>query len=307
MSTAINIGDITGLREMSESYSHAGQDFVFSHLVNLQRFKAEVESMVRFDGLIFLVNVKGRLDIKINSLVYGVEPGNVVVVTPGDLIGPHNFREEAIDLYMLFVSREFMKSVNFDIGILKPSRMLDKNPVLHIDSRFEPVVLEYLDLLHKSAIVNTDDPSRLGVIARSISRNLIVTLVYQLAYISERERIPEKAAFDVTVNRSRKMSYVREFLAVLEQNFHRERNVSYYADKLCISSKYLSLLVREATGHTAAAIIDQYVITEAKNMLRYSSDTIQQIAYKLNFPNQSAFGKYFKHLTGQSPTVFRCN
>ena len=82
-------------------------------------------------------------------------------------------------------------------------------------------------------------------------------------------------------------------------------SISVRSDKLFISPKYLSLLVKEATGRSAANWIDEYVIMEAKNMLRFSGRNIQQVTYDLNFPNQSSFGKYFKHLTGMSPTQYQ--
>ena len=81
--------------------------------------------------------------------------------------------------------------------------------------------------------------------------------------------------------------------------------MGFYADKLYISPKYLSLIIKESTGRSAAEWIDEYVILEAKNLLRFSGKNIQQIAYELNFTNQSSFGKYFKHLTGMSPSEFQ--
>ena len=81
--------------------------------------------------------------------------------------------------------------------------------------------------------------------------------------------------------------------------------MAFYASKLFISPKYLSLIVKETTGKSAARWIDEFVLMEAKNMLRYSGKNIQQVAYALNFSNQSSFGKYFKHLTGMSPTEYQ--
>ncbi len=94
-------------------------------------------------------------------------------------------------------------------------------------------------------------------------------------------------------------------MRLVRKHFRYERTVGFYADKLCISPKYLSLVVKEATNRSAAQIIDEYVILEAKNLLRFSGKNVQQVAYELNFPNQSSFGKYFKHLTGMSPTEFQ--
>ena len=103
----------------------------------------------------------------------------------------------------------------------------------------------------------------------------------------------------------RRSSYVQDFMRLVHMHFTRERSVNFYASQLFISPKYLSLLVKEATGRSAARWIDHFVITEAKNLLRFSGKNIQQVAYALNFSNQSSFGKYFKHLTGMSPTEFQ--
>ncbi|MFG6396731.1 MAG: helix-turn-helix domain-containing protein, partial [Muribaculaceae bacterium] len=104
---------------------------------------------------------------------------------------------------------------------------------------------------------------------------------------------------------SRKLAYVRTFLRLVRNNHRQERAIGFYADQMFISPKYLSLIIKEATGRSAAEWIDQYVIQEAKNLLKYSGKNVQQVAYELNFSNQSSFGKYFKHLTGLSPTQFQ--
>ena len=97
---------------------------------------------------------------------------------------------------------------------------------------------------------------------------------------------------------------LKEFAELLTANIKKETSVGFYADKLFISPKYLSLIIKEMTGRSAAEWIDECVILEAKNLLRYSGKNIQQVAYELNFTNQSSFGKYFKHLTGMSPSQF---
>jgi AraC-like DNA-binding protein len=101
------------------------------------------------------------------------------------------------------------------------------------------------------------------------------------------------------------MGYVQEFMKLVHENFRQERAVGFYAKSLFISPKYLSLIIKEVTGKSAAAWIDERVILEAKNLLKFSGKNVQQIAYELNFNNQSSFGKYFKHLTGMSPTAFQ--
>ena len=79
----------------------------------------------------------------------------------------------------------------------------------------------------------------------------------------------------------------------------------YFADRLCISPKHLSMVVKKVSGRTASDWIDDYVILQAKQLLRSSSLTIQEVSRELNFSNQSFFGKYFKKHVGMSPSEYR--
>lgn len=106
-------------------------------------------------------------------------------------------------------------------------------------------------------------------------------------------------------SQTRKEEIFGKFVSEVMLNFKTERSVSFYADKLCVTPKHLSAVVKEIAKHTAGELIDHYVIMEAKVMLAESTLTIQEIANQLNFANQSFFGKYFKHLTGYSPSSFR--
>lgn len=94
-------------------------------------------------------------------------------------------------------------------------------------------------------------------------------------------------------------------MELLAQHHSTERNLSYYAEKIGITTNYLSKLVKEYSGKTAVEWINEYVILEAKTMIKHTQYTIQEIAYKLNFPSPSFFGKYFKRLTGISPKRYK--
>lgn len=107
-----------------------------------------------------------------------------------------------------------------------------------------------------------------------------------------------------TVPVSRKEEMIRQFFLLVSEHLKESKDVSFYADKLCVSPKYLSSLVKQIVGKPAKECIDYCVILESKLMLR-SSSTIQEISQELNFPNQSFFGKYFKKHTGVSPLHYR--
>lgn len=308
MEKKLNLNDISNLSDISESFSHARQDYIFSHMMFDGAVSRQAIEPVRFDGMSVIAVVKGSINITANTDCHLMEPGSLVVLGPNDVISPSLTNNDTVEIYALFLSLEFIKSMNFDINVINPRLFVDKDPVLRLNPDEQQLLQSYFNLLHLCAVNNNDTQQQLSLITRNIGRNIVVALMYQLAYATEKRQILNAVPVeDHHASRSRKMTYVHDFMGLLQQYYRQERTVAFYAGQLCISPKYLSLLVREVTGRTAATIIDQYVINEAKNMLRFSGYTVQQVAYKLNFPNQSAFGKYFKHITGLSPTAFRSN
>ncbi|MBR5138300.1 MAG: helix-turn-helix domain-containing protein [Alistipes sp.] len=106
---------------------------------------------------------------------------------------------------------------------------------------------------------------------------------------------------------SRQDDIYAAFLSAVGDNYKKQREVGFYADKLCISAKHLSQVVKGLSGRNASDVIEDYVITEIKALLLSTNMTIQQISDYLNFPSQSVFGKYFKRLTGKSPKEYRAD
>ncbi|MBQ6938337.1 MAG: AraC family transcriptional regulator, partial [Muribaculaceae bacterium] len=88
-------------------------------------------------------------------------------------------------------------------------------------------------------------------------------------------------------------------------HFKEHRDIGFYADRLCVSNKYLSSLLKQETGITALEWIEKYVVMYAKNCLSSTAMTVQQISDELNFSTQSVFGKYFKRVEGVSPMTYR--
>ena len=104
---------------------------------------------------------------------------------------------------------------------------------------------------------------------------------------------------------SRKKQIFDRFLEELRQHYTTERSVSFYADRLCLTPKYLSQVVRSVSGRHAGDWIRDYVILEAKALLKSGQYTVQEVSDLLNFPNQSFFGVYFKKAVGCSPTAYK--
>lgn len=95
------------------------------------------------------------------------------------------------------------------------------------------------------------------------------------------------------------------FMMLLEKDYKISRDVNYYAEKMNISSKYLTNIVNQVTGHTPKTIIDQYVILQLKMHLKRTTQSIKEMAWEFHFADVSFFCRYFKKHTGLTPQQIR--
>jgi len=104
---------------------------------------------------------------------------------------------------------------------------------------------------------------------------------------------------------SRQDEIFKKFIALVHENCIAEREVTFYANKLCISTKYLTGICKSVTGEAAKKLIDDFSILEIKVLLQSTGLTIQEIADRLGFPDQSYLGRYFKRHEGMSPKEYQ--
>ena len=251
----------------------------------------------KVNGATLLLLEKGEANIELNAETYHLSAPAIMSLNHGEHVLVHAEEASFAEAYVLIYSPTFLHDVNITFSAIA-SEVLSakKNPVFELRPREVPLLLRYFGLFHAVMDGNQDTQT-----TRHIVSSLTSAFFYQMLSLVY-SRIEMSHDESSAVHRN---NYVQDFMKLLHGHFNRERSVNFYASKLFISPKYLSLLVKEATGRSAAKWIDYFVIMEAKNLLRYSGKNVQQVAYALNFSNQSSFGKYFKHLTGLSPTEYQ--
>ena len=192
-----------------------------------------------------------------------------------------------------------MMSVNFFHEIIKSVHDVSSlfvfsrtQPVLKLEKREINAFKEFFYVI-KQKINDKGNHFR-----KDLIRTLLLAMFYDVGNIIYRVRsfgeiqIPSEKAFT-------------QFLHLVQENCKRERRVSWYAQQLNITPKYLSLIVKRISGRTALEWIENYVTMELRVILKNSTKSIKEIAEEMNFPNQSFLGKYFKEHVGMTPSKYR--
>lgn len=275
-------------QEMKDVY-YLSDDLV---ILSIDAGTPTLEQPVSIDGFAAVVMMSGEATLSINLDEYRVQPNDVVVFSPDYAIRVVDCTEHAA-AYMIAFSKSFVNEIQIDLSTSLPVYMrFGKDPVLHASARDVEEIRQVFQLI-KTLLRSDKERYR-----HEIIRTLFTTAFYIITDLNQRECPASRT-------KGRGEVIFEEFTALLQQYNKQERNVGFYAKKLNITPKYLSAIVKEVSGKTAARWIDESVILEAKTLLKYSGMSIQEIAYHLNFSTQSFFGKYFKQHTGTSPSRYK--
>ena len=241
-------------------------------------------------GGIFIC-LEGDGYVIIDEHKYQLSPRTMCVSFPGTIIQAFK-RNEEFKSYTLMINTDFIGGLNTPLAN-SIQMFMRENPCMVLSQEQLDSILQICKIMHERD-TRTDHPFR-----DQINRHMLTLLCYELAGIY---------AHDIPVKRepcSRQDIIFRRFLSLLATDITISREVQYYADKLCITPKYLTIVTRQISGSSAANWITRSVILNAKALLSSTQLTIQQVSNKLNFPNPSFFGQYFLRHTGMTPKEFR--
>ena len=241
-------------------------------------------------GGIFIC-LKGKGYVTINEHKYQLSPRTMCIAFPGTIIQEFK-REEGFESYTLRIDTEFLRDINFPSASAIHMMMRD-NPCMTLSQEQLDSILQVCHLMHERD-KRTEHPFH-----DQINAQLLTLLCFELAGVY---------ANDMPVKRepcSRQEVIFRKFLSLLATDITISREVQYYADKLCITPKYLTIVTRQMSDRSAATWITHSVIINAKALLSTTQLTVQQVSSRLNFPNPSFFGQYFLRHTGMTPKEFR--
>ena len=274
---------------MHRMYSIGKDLFLIDNLVAVAPYAYTFEMNMTVVVVCTKGNAKGSLNLK----PYVSQTPSITVSRPGEILQYEHVSED-FSGFIIIMSKRFAGDLLTDMRERLSLRLaFADNPCLPLNGPELKAALNYCDLLKETKTIK--DVS----VCREIVKHLTLAFYYTVAY---RSHILSGHAQPL-----KRHVLLDRFLLLVEEHFREQRDVGFYADRLCLTPKYLSKVIRDSSGASAGEWIDGYVALEAKALLKSTGMTVRQISDELNFPSQSFFGKYFKRVAGMTPKEYREN
>lgn len=250
----------------------------------------------RIDAFIIGVGTEGETSVSFNLHEFRLKKDSMFIFTPKNILQVNSQQYFKADV--IAISPDFMRRINIDIKNMMPLFLkFVENPALTLTPE------ESRSMRGMIAQIERETRGPETHFSFDIVSGLIAATIYKVGDIMYHYLAEHPEGQNNSHNRAEE--YFKQFTHLLGEHFREERSVGFYARQLCITPKYLTTLIKRISGQSVSEWIDNYVILEAKTLLKYSTMSIQEIAYYLNFPNQSFFGSYFKRNTGMSPSQYK--
>ena len=250
----------------------------------------------RLDAFVIGVCTEGETTFTSNLKEYRLKKDSLFIIGPKHILQIQS--DNRFKAHVIVITPDFLRRINIDTKHMMPLFLqFGSRPCMELTHKECTSLRSFISMVEQELEGPETD------FAVEIVGGLIAATIYKVGdilthYIEEHPELENPM-------HNRAEEYFKQFTELLGEHYTRERSVGYYARQLCITPKYLTTLIKRISGKSVSEWIDSYVILEAKTLLKYSNMSVQEIAYYLNFPNQSFFGSYFKRNTGMSPSQYK--
>ena len=249
---------------------------------------------MRINGMTFVLITQGTIEVSIDYITHEIGSNTLLMITPEHII---QFLHQSSDVKgrILVVSRSFLDILpNKNSSSALQYMYVRKNPCMSLEQED----IELLNILFDVVQIKLD--LKKHNFHKEVLQVSLWALLLEIGNLlfDKQENATVKAL-------TRKEELFQEFLKILLEHVKEEHRVTFYAEKLFITPQYLSSILKELSGKPANKWIDDALILEAKLLLKAPQATVQEVADKLHFSDQSTFGKFFKKQVGLSPMEYR--
>ncbi|WP_419523830.1 helix-turn-helix domain-containing protein [Alistipes shahii] len=250
----------------------------------------------RLNALIIGVGTEGETSLTSNLQEFRLKKDSLFIFSPKHILQVQS--NNRFKAHFIVIAPDFLKRINIDTKRMMPLFLqFGSLPCMELTHAESQSLRSFISMVEQELKGSETDFSS------EIIGGLIAATIYKVGDILT-HYLTEHPEVDSPIH-NRAEEYFRQFTELLGEHYKHERSVGFYARQLCITPKYLTTLIKRISGKSVSEWIDNYVILEAKTLLKYSNMSVQEIAYYLNFPNQSFFGSYFKRNAGMSPSQYK--
>ena len=250
----------------------------------------------RLNALIIGVGTEGETSLTSNLQEFRLKKDSLFIFSPKHILQVQS--NNRFKAHLIVIAPDFLKRINIDTKRMVPLFLqFGSLPCMELTQAESQSLRSFISMVEQELKGSETDFSS------EIIGGLIAATIYKVGDILT-HYLTEHPEVDSPIH-NRAEEYFRQFTELLGEHYKHERSVGFYARQLCITPKYLTTLIKRISGKSVSEWIDNYVILEAKTLLKYSNMSVQEIAYYLNFPNQSFFGSYFKRNAGMSPSQYK--
>lgn len=234
----------------------------------------------------------GRLHVRLNMEDCIIEKNDLLVTWPGSVGECIDISSDFRSILIGFSDKAYVPEVNIKSSMIL-RKYLTFHHIIHVPDDDVNELVTIYKLMYKK--IKQPDFEYKSEVIKSYMQIFSLDMCNLMSTYIEKQ--------DSGVDTRQKQLFYK-FMNIVHQYYSSERSVSFYADKMCLSPKYLSQAIYQYSGRHASEWIRDFVILEAKALLRTQEYTVQQVSDRLNFPNQSFFGVYFKKSVGCSPKAY---
>ena len=250
----------------------------------------------RLDAFIIGVGTEGETSLTSNLQEFRLKKNSLFIFNPKDILQVQS--NDRFKAHLIVITPDFLKRINIHTKRMMPLFLqFGSLPCMELTHAESQSLRSFISMVEQELKGPETDFSS------EIIGGLIAATIYKVGDILT-HYLTEHPEVDSPMH-NRAEEYFKQFTELLGEHYKHERSVGFYARQLCITPKYLTTLIKRISGKSVSEWIDSYVILEAKTLLKYSNMSVQEIAYYLNFPNQSFFGSYFKRNAGMSPSQYK--
>lgn len=253
------------------------------------------EAAYKVNGIGLIICRSGGFDFRLNGKDYEAKPGDTLFVPEYSSLVITG-EKEGLDVDILIYQVEPIRDIIGNLVLsMYPYSQLSAEPCYVWKTGEEQEVSHYMRLLESTLPL---EDSLFNLHERKL---LLLALTHRLCSIYSRKVAAQQNSV------GHKHEVFMKLIELIDRHFMQERGVEFYADKLCLSPKYLSALSKSVSGYTVQELVFKAIMRKSMSLLNNTQMTVQEISDMLNFPNASYFGTFFRKQMGMSPQQYRNN